>query len=280
LSRNQELFQENDKYLKGVIHFMEILDNIMSYMIGLIQTDGNLYEQTRNRGRMAIELNIKDRDIIDKLVPHIMCNYRLNERQRLTNFGKSQTITLIVYDKNFRSYIKKCGVPSGKKSTVIAPPQNVSYVEVDYIRGLYDGDGSLGITRKGKAFISLTTASEELKEYIVHYVSNFLQKAPKKLQRNTRDNLYNIVLTNEDAVLFTQHLYYNGCLALKRKLEKASEVASWKRLSNTKVRTWKFQKWSSEEDQYILTHTIQESVERLSRTRQSIVLRRWRLRKM
>jgi hypothetical protein len=38
-----------------------------SYLIGLLQTDGNVYETTRNRGRITLELSEKDCDIIEKI---------------------------------------------------------------------------------------------------------------------------------------------------------------------------------------------------------------------
>jgi len=38
-------------------HFIDTMDNkFMSYLVGLLQTDGHLYENSRNRGKISIEL--------------------------------------------------------------------------------------------------------------------------------------------------------------------------------------------------------------------------------
>lgn len=40
-----------------------INNEYMAYMIGLMQSDGSLSEEDRNRGRIRIELNKNDSDI-------------------------------------------------------------------------------------------------------------------------------------------------------------------------------------------------------------------------
>ena len=72
-------------------------------------------------------------------------------------------------------------------------------------------------------------------------------------------------------------LYYDGCLALPRKLLKALEVQSWVRPA-TMTRIENRRSWTDEEDQYVLTHTIEQAVAALGRSPRSISMRRWRLR--
>lgn len=83
----------------------------------------------------------------------------------------------------------------------------------------------------------------------------------------------------EDAQSLTKHLYYDGCLALPRKLIKASELLSWirppemKRVNNRKS-------WTPEEDRFITTHAVECSMKVLGRSQNSIELRLWRLKKL
>jgi len=256
---------------------METIDKNMSYIIGLLQTDGNLYESSKTKGRISLELNIKDFDIIDKLIQYIPVNYSISKRERVTNYGQSSTISLRICDKNFREFIKKCGVPSGKKSNIIDYPKNIKYSEIDYIRGLYDGDGSLGITSNNKPFISIVTSSENLMKYITNYITKILQTPLKNINRNNRDKIYNITIMNEDAVNFTKHLYYENCLSLNRKNNKAQEIFKWKRPDNIKKRIFLVKKWTKNENEFIKTHTVRESTVKLARTKQSIKTQLWRL---
>ena len=74
-----------------------------SYLIGFVQGDGNIYEQTRNRGKMSIEVSKRDADMPLKLKQIIQsmfqCNVTISERTRDTNFKKNHTsIRLSVCD--------------------------------------------------------------------------------------------------------------------------------------------------------------------------------------
>jgi hypothetical protein len=116
-------------------------------------------------------------------------------RKKITNFGKINLSTLSVCDKNFRQQINKLGVPYGKKSEIIEPPK-AKYSEIDYWRGIIDGDGSLGITKNNLPFISLVTASQNLAEaYVLFLEKNIGYK--KKLNKNKKDGVYNLMVTSQ-----------------------------------------------------------------------------------
>lgn len=97
------------------------------------------------------------------------------------------------------------------------------FSRIDYFRGLIDGDGSLGLTSQGFPFLSLVTSSSHIAIEYLELIKQVTGKV-KNSNRNTRDNIYNIVVYKEDAQLIVRHLYYTDCLALSRKLIKASEV--------------------------------------------------------
>ena len=204
------------------------MNSFMSYVYGLLQTDGNLSESSRNRGRFTIELAIRDQDILEKLQEGLEVNSYLYERTRKTNFSESSTtLKLSIFDWEFRKQLKSYGFPIGKKDQIVEPPKE-TFIEVDYIRGLIDGDGSLGLTSTGIPFFGFTTKSEKMKEYICDYIFRKTGQI-KKLNRNKRDDVYNICLFKEDAQTVVKDLYYKKCLCINRKLEKSKDVLSWKR---------------------------------------------------
>lgn len=67
-----------------------------SYIYGLLLADGNIYlskdarRAVDNRGKVSLEVNSKDKDIILKLFQLIPNSY-LRERTRDTNFKKGYT---------------------------------------------------------------------------------------------------------------------------------------------------------------------------------------------
>jgi len=245
-----------------------------SYFFGFIQADGTLRKSSRNRGYLEIELNKKDKEILEffrKLFP--FCP-PIKTRIRHTNFKKNhKSYALRIFRREFRSELLKLGLSPGKKFLNTFPPK-CSFSERDYIRGLIDGDGSVGITRKGLPFISLTVKSEALKNYLCEVIEKVI-KERKRISRNKRDDIYNIMLNREKAQKFIKYLYYPGCLTLKRKLKKAQEALKWKRPETLKRIFKNF--WEPWEDKYILSHSIKESCNQLNRTEKSIKMRLWRL---
>jgi hypothetical protein len=176
----------------------------------------------------------------------------------------------------FSKEVQDLGLPCGKKSDLIKPP-NGKFSKVDYFRGLLDGDGSLGTTAQGFPFVSFVTSSEFM---AIAYLQ-FLQKLTgkhKKLKRNKRDSVYNIVVYKEDAVQLVATLYYPHCFAMSRKYKKAQLVQRWKRPKDMR-RAPEKKSWSLAEDQYIKKHTIAQASRKLGRTAQSISMRLWRLNK-
>ena len=248
-----------------------------SYFFGFVQADGNLnkpYEK-REKGRLSIELGKEDLHILEsfkKLFPSVYSG--ITTRTRDTNFKKEHTsYTLTICDMGFRNEVNKLGVPYGKKDKSILPPFT-NFSERDYIRGLVDGDGSVGITEKRFPFISISVKSEKLKDYLCETIEKNVGER-KRLSRNKRDDTYNIMLNREKAQKFIKYLYHPDCLALKRKLRKAKEALKWKRLETLKRIFQKF--WEPWKDKYILNHSIKESSNELKRTERSIKMRLWRL---
>ena len=243
-----------------------------SYIFGLLGTDGSMNLSDRNRGNVTLEVNIKDRDICEKLFS-IIPNSSLKERTRDTNFKEDyHSIVFSNHQLSFRQELIDFGFPLEDKTNLISIPSQ-EYSERDFWRGVIDGDGSLGFIQRGTPFLSLVTKSENLKQ---EYCKMLYEKfgIEKDVHRNQRDNVYNIVVSNEDALKVIHYLYDDSSLYLNRKYEKALETYSWVR---TVPKAPPRKKWTSEQDDYILTHTIEESMEHLGRTKQSIRTRLYRL---
>ncbi len=250
-----------------------------SYLIGLLQTDGNLYETGQNKGKLTIEINIKDKDIIYKIAELIPVHYHIRERTRQTNYASEHSICLTVSNWAFRNLVKEWGLPAGRKSLLIKPPLHVPQLSIkDYIRGLIDGDGAVGFMKNGAPYVSLATQSDPIKEFITNYISEITGKIKKETNRNKRDNIYNIMIIRNDARIFCEEIYPKDCLSLNRKYKKAQEIKNWIRPSNMRICRQK-RNWNVIEDDYIQNHTIEESMTHLNRTKRSVQMRLWRLTK-
>ena len=250
-----------------------IIDKIMNkdYIYGLLLSDGTLALYERNRGRVSIEVSSKDADIIEKINLQIS-NGAIHYRTRKTNFSEEyHSVVYYNHHKEFRDELIKRGFPVGGKCEIAQPP-NDDYSEKEFWRGYIDGDGSIGFIKDGSPYISIVTKSDVICSSFLNFLKRKLGII-KILSKNKRDNCYNIIIKNEDAVELSKILYENAEIYLNRKYQKYLEIQNWKR-TKKKVHS---QSWSKEEDNFILHHQIEESVNKLKRTKSSIKMRLYRL---
>lgn len=253
---------------------IELNNPDISYFIGFAMMDGHFQENTRNRGKMSIELSDRDYDILSKF-RDLFNNSSITHRIRDTNFKDNyKTVTFNIYNKEIRDEFINIGFKYGSKRFFI--PKNI--ITRDFWRGIIDADGSLGFMRSGRPFVSLVISDEFMKDEYLLLIQMITGKS-KDVNRNKRDNIYNIMITDEDAQELVKFLYYDeNCLAIDRKINKAQEILEWKR--TTPKRNFSVKKWTKLEDEFILNNTIEDSINELNRTEKSIKTRIWRLNKI
>ncbi|MFS8204788.1 hypothetical protein ACLVWQ_39720 [Streptomyces sp. CWNU-52B] len=274
---NAQQFTLDDALDVDTTGFMNLKNPNYAYMFGFLQADGHLAKGTGQKGRLTVEINVRDIEVLrefQRLTPY---NSSITERTRSTNFAESHhsaTWTLCALEA--RTKLNELGLPYGRKSTKIAPP-HVEHSSRDYLRGIIDADGSVGYTSKGFPFISLTTASTAIGTYLCQY-ANQVTGAERLIKRNTRDGIYNILYLMETAQALSKHLYYPDCIALDRKRTAADSLTSWTRPATMRAPYAK-RRWNEHEDRILLEHSKATSAaEALNRTVQSCGLRLWRLR--
>ena len=250
-----------------------------AYFVGLFQADGHLECGAGQKGRAAIELAARDIELLLRL-PHLFpgVNSTVSTRTRTTNFATKYTsATWRIYNLEFRRELESCGVPVGRKSNDVGPPAG-PYHERGYFRGLLDGDGSVGFTGTGRPFVGLVTASSSLADHFCATVKAVAGtvRTPK---RNTRDNVFSLMVSSEPAARLAEWAYPRGCLALERKCLAAAGVAAWARPSDMRARPFLgSRRWTIDEDLVVTTATIRDAARLLGRTETAVNARRWRLR--
>lgn len=247
-----------------------------SYFFGFVQGDGSLYQNKANpnKGKLSIEVSIRDRDIVDKFCKLIEGS-TITYRSRSTNFSEDyNSIVWTMCHQSFREEMNRLGIPIGTKSDIVKPPV-APYCIADYWRGLIDADGSLGMTSDSLPFLSFITTSTDMAIAYEQFLFGLIGKR-KTLNRNKRDNAYNIVVLREDAIKVVSFLYYPSCLGLDRKIGKAKEVMSWVRPNDMKKAPLR-QLWTSEEDAIVLTNSQKDAATRLGRSVASVANRKKRL---
>ncbi|MFC8678990.1 LAGLIDADG family homing endonuclease [Streptomyces griseorubiginosus] len=257
--------------------FMDLTVPEYAYMFGFLQADGHLQQGVGRKGKLTVELNARDIDLLrefQKLTPYYSS---VTERTRSTNFAEVHTsATWSLCSLEARTRLNELGLPYGRKSQAIGPPSS-QFAAQDYLRGIIDADGSVGYTGKGLPFVSLTTASTALAVYLCFYAGK-ITGMERSLKRNARDGLYNVLYTTESAQKLASHLYYKGCLSLQRKKAAADSLATWTRPTDMRIAPDR-RRWTASEDRVLLQlNNVAAAASELGRTEKSCNIRLWRLR--
>ena len=248
-----------------------------AYFFGFAQTDGSLYAGTGQRGRLTIELSERDESVLHSFTTLFDVYSRVSYRERTTNFGRHRSATWTACDLAFRTELVELGLPTGRKSATVAPPSGLFSVQ-DYLRGLVDGDGSVGFTRTGRPFVSFVSASQPLAEFFCAQALR-VAGAYRTPKRNARDSVYNLMVAGDPAAPLAEWLYPDGCLALERKRTAAGLVAAWTRPAGMRARPVAgARRWTAHEDADVFAGSIREAAIRLGRSESAVNIRRFRLR--
>jgi hypothetical protein len=158
--------------------FLDLARPEHAYFFGFLQCDGHLSENTRNRGRLSVELSIRDVALLERFQELVPYPTSITARTRSTNFMKRHTSAIwTLCALEARRELIELGLPVGKKSRIVQPPAG-PFSTNDYLRGLVDADGSVGVTSLGLPFVSFTTASEDLRDFFLCHSAKTYQDSP------------------------------------------------------------------------------------------------------
>lgn len=257
--------------------FRTLTEPLLSYLAGLLATDGSHDGHPDRKGRLQIELKESDGDLLERIAVAVPWRATVRTRTRTTNFsrGSYTTTTLGIYAQEARQFFAAAGIPAGPKASTVAPP-TPAFSAADYTRGLLDGDGSLGFTANGYPFISFTTASPALAAFACKTI-NDVCGVVRTARPNARDGVFNIMVTSIAAQKLAAWVYYEGSLAMLRKEAAAHAIVEWAPPSNRYG--VKRRAWTPEQDETVRSNPPTVAAQLLDRSHRSINMRRWRLMK-
>ena len=259
---------------------MFVIDNeVKAYFIGFIQTDGSMA-----RKYVQSEINERDSSIFKQFQKEF--GGRISCRTKFCKFPKKDKI----YESHLSRWrlgsvafvedLNKLGMSLGTKHKKVIPIKMPKKLERHYIRGLIDGDGSLGFSSGQLPFVGFTTASTMMRDYISDVVLRFnIQSKPN---RNQRDEIYNLRLVNENAVKFVIFLYVNSSIYLPRKKAIAKKIVKWTR--PPKAKYGKAHRWTQKEIDIVKTMECNIasiiSSNKIKRSNEAIMAKCYQIRRM
>lgn len=200
-------------------HFFSNQNHNMAYVMGLIAADGNI---SAKDNRIEIELASVDKEILDEIRKTIELEREIKVYECSNGYVKNK---LYVHSAQMKKDLKEYGiVPNKTYSKEYTFPYKLKeeYV-IDYIRGLFDGDGSV------KKATSLAFQIDSSCKTILVEIQNFLKEkyginTNIGKEKKVNIDLYRIYCYGENAKKVYDILYTPNSLFLKRKKEKWEEL--------------------------------------------------------
>jgi predicted transcriptional regulator with HTH domain len=147
--------------------FFDIWSDEMAYCLGLLYTDGCLSSTTNN-----IVFAQKDIELVEKFLNLFDCDAKILFRpERLTKSGKAGEMYVISLNGlDLYNQLIKLGLSPKKSLTIKFPAMPNKYVR-HFIRGCWDGDGSVYFEKQSSHIkASFVSGSQEFLKTMIHHL--------------------------------------------------------------------------------------------------------------
>lgn len=206
------------KYAIDELYFQEINTDKKAYFLGFIAADGMVQAMPKVGYTMRIKIQKPDIEILQELRKEMKANYPINTEK--TKYGQD-CVTFRVHSATMVEDLIKHGIVP-RKSWGMQPPATVPNKMIHhYIRGLFDGDGSVLFPFKDRNDIKVCFSGNIT---IMEWLRDLLTKecGVTKNKVCCRDNGFTTLsYTGANAIKIRDYMYpTKNEFGLKRKKEK------------------------------------------------------------
>jgi len=200
-------------------HFFDIINSPeKAYFLGLLYADGYNNE---SKNTVAVQLKESDKQILIDLKKLIKTNRPLYYVVSNTSYGIAKCWKLVITNKHISQKLNELGCVQAKTFKLTFPEWLEENLYPHFIRGYFDGDGSIGIYRKTLHFSIVGTISfcNFLKQL---FAGNFkVNCCISKRHKNRDNNIRQLEIQgNRQAIKIMNWLYDNATIKLERKYQK------------------------------------------------------------
>jgi hypothetical protein len=213
-------FQQKIKKHPVNSDFFKAWSSEMAYTLGFIAADGNVCHTGRAH---ALHIACDDKDVVEKIRRALCYQGPLHQKVRMN--GKI-SYSLRICDLAIFHDLVKLNITERKSLTLKPPALPAEYIH-DFVRGYFDGDGSVSSRSKvyqNKLVVDLYTASP--------YMASFLYKVVKTITKNHYQGKIQLFLTHQKTPYYVvrlghkasldlfSYMYENASIYLERKYNK------------------------------------------------------------
>lgn len=214
----------NRKYELNENYFEKIDSSEKAYWLGFIAADGCVYQTGSGSSVLSFNLNVKDKRHLEKFLQAVESTANIKIIKG-TGFGEGTEIASLQINSNkIVKDLNNLGIVQ-KKSLILERPNIDEEFYSDWIRGYFDGDGSITIELpNGNSQINFLGTKE-----VLTFIQEVLRPEKiNKLQLNDLNkNSFSLTYGGKQLILQLLNKFYkNPIIYLDRKYEKVLKVYS------------------------------------------------------
>jgi hypothetical protein len=190
-----------------------------AWLLGFIAADGYLPITKGAKNRVVITLTRKDEEVLHRIAQEI--KYEGPIYQYITPDKKSLVSSLAFTSRVLRVKMENYNIVNNKTFKLKHLPSLPQEFMIDFIRGYFDGDGSICKPKGRKISMCITSAN---KEFLLE-IKDFLQKEYNIKSSIYNDHgAYNLRFFVKESLKLGKLFYENDYLSLQRKKNKYYEI--------------------------------------------------------
>lgn len=193
----------------------------MAWLLGFLASDGTI---SKDKNSIKIGLSSKDKEILEKIKEELkleeshVTGYTTN-----TGFDVNELFWTCAQHKED---LARYGIVPQKTFKLKPPYELDRKYWIDYLRGYFDGDGSISMRNSGDITFSICSATKEILEFFIKFLYEDYGIEPVNLMEDKRGKNINYSFrysTNASLKIY-EYLYTSGSLYLARKKEKYDQI--------------------------------------------------------
>lgn len=215
------LSNQNRAYKKNEAYFDTPSAN-MAWLLGFLASDGSV---SSSDNAIKLGLSSKDREILERIKEEVEIENKINDYTTTKGYNVSE---LVWSCKRHKDALAKYSIIPKKTFTLIPPHSLPREYWIDYIRGYFDGDGSVNLIHNHDVPYALRwqicSATPSLLIWVMEVLETKYGIPTVAMQACTDKNLYEIQYSTNATRKIYSILYKPNTLFLKRKYDHFTEI--------------------------------------------------------
>lgn len=188
-----------------------------AWLLGLLASDGYLPITAGAQNRVTLTFQRQDENSLELIKKELEYSGPIYQFESSNGYPCS---SLSFTSRSLRAKIESYGITNAKTFTLAGLPATLSEeFQLDFIRGYFDGDGSVFASeREKKINMTFTSATKQILEDIADFLAKNCEVSRPKIREDQRvHTIYEIRYFKRDSLILGDIFYNNEYLSLVRK---------------------------------------------------------------